>query len=123
MDNQTTNLPARTFEDDVDVKINDYFTNYYKIRPKVTDNEYDYVKSYFMERTGNTQATAALASAVIITANDLNMPVIEIVQNFTNSSFKQSIPMFLNMSRRGSSLLGYLQQLQPSENISRQTVL
>lgn len=124
MAEQSTNLPIKNPNDDVDLRVNEYFENYFKTNIKVTDNEYEAVKSFFYNRTRNTEATAALTSAVIQTANELDIYVIDVINEFeATNNLKAAIPMFLNMSRRGTSLLGYIQQLNPPTNITRQTAL
>jgi fructose-1,6-bisphosphatase len=118
---QSTNLPIKNPQDDFDQRAQDYFVNYYNSQIKMTDNEYELVKSFFVQRTDNVEAAAALTAAVIQAANELDVFVSDVIDSFQNSTnLKEAIPTFLNLSRRGSSLLGYEAGLQPTENILRQ---
>jgi fructose-1,6-bisphosphatase len=118
---QSTNLPIKNPQDDFDQRAQDYFVNYYNSQIKMTDNEYELVKSFFVQRTDNVEAAAALTAAVIQAANELDVFVSDVIDSFQNSTnLKEAIPTFLNLSRRGSSLLGYEAGLQPTENIVRQ---
>ena len=86
----------------------------------MTDMEYEAAKSFFVARTSNTDAAAALTAATIEAANELNTGIIDIIKQFEVSDLKSAVPTFLNLSRRSSSLLGYEQNITPNENIARQ---
>jgi|TARA_Y100000114_G_scaffold155827_1_gene181064 hypothetical protein len=122
MASQETNLPLRNPETSFDQKVQDYFLNYFDFPIKLTDNEYSAARSFFLRRTNNNEdAAAALTAAVIQAANELNVFIIDIINEFDNTTdLKTAIPTFLNMSRRGSSLLGYEVNITPNENIKRQ---
>lgn len=118
---QSTNLPIKNPADNFDQRAQDYFVNYYNSQIKMTDNEYELVKSFFVQRTDNIEAAAALTAAVIQASNDLDVFVADVIESFQQSyDLKSAVPTFLNLSRRGNSLLGYEVGLQPTENIKRQ---
>ena len=118
---QTTNLPLVNPADSVDQRIQDYFNNYYTVAIELTDQEYEYAKAFFVARTSNEQSAAALTAATIQSANELGLNIIDVVKEFENTSdLRSAIPTFLNLSRRGSSLLGYEANIIPTENMSRQ---
>ena len=118
---QETNLPIVNPADSFDQRVQDYFTNYFTAPIKMTDQEYEAAKSFFVARTGNEQAAAALTAATIQSANELDLFIIDVIKQFENSGdLKSAIPTFLNMSRRGSSLLGYEADIIPTENTARQ---
>lgn len=118
---QPTNLPLTNPQDNVDFKTNQYFSNYFKTDPKFSQNEYELVKSFFYEQTQNEDATAALTAAVLQTASDTGTFVADVIQKFKKSStLAEDIPAFLNLSRRGTSLLGHIRGLSPSANTQRQ---
>lgn len=118
---QSTNLPIKNPADDFDQRAQDYFVNYYNSQIKMTDNEYELVKSFFVQRTDNIEAAAALTAAVIQASNDLDVFVADVIESFQQSNdLKSAVPTFLNLSRRGNSLLGYEVGIQPTENIKRQ---
>lgn len=118
---QETNLPLVNPKDNFDQRVQDYFTNYFANTISMTDNEFEAAKAFFVARTKNTDAAAALTAATIQAANELNVPILDILSEFENSTdLKSAIPTFLNLSRRSTSLLGYEQNITPNENISRQ---
>ena len=100
--------------------LNNYFTNYFTNTISMTDNEFEAAKSFFVNRTKNTDAAAALTAATIQAANELNTPILDILSEFENADLKSAIPTFLNLSRRSTSLLGYEKNIKPNENIARQ---
>lgn len=118
---QDTNLPIVTPADNFDQRVQDYFTNYFTAPIKMTDQEYEAAKSFFVARTSNEQAAAALTAATIQVANELNLFILDVIKQFESTAdLKSAIPTFLNMSRSGRSLLGYEANITPNENIARQ---
>ena len=117
---QETNLPLVNPKDNFDQRVQDYFTNYFTNTISMTDNEFEAAKSFFVNRTKNTDAAAALTAATIQAANELNTPILDILSEFENADLKSAIPTFLNLSRRSTSLLGYEKNIKPNENIARQ---
>jgi len=118
---QDTNLPLVQAADNFDQRVQDYFTNYFTNQISMTDMEYEAAKSFFVARTANTDSAAALTAATIQAANELNVNILDIIQQFESvADLKSAVPTFLNLSRRSSSLLGYEQNITPNENIARQ---
>jgi len=118
---QDTNLPLVQPADNFDQRVQDYFTNYFTNQISMTDMEYEAAKSFFVARTANTDSAAALTAATIQAANELNVNILDIIQQFESvADLKSAVPTFLNLSRRSSSLLGYEQNITPNENIARQ---
>ena len=118
---QETNLPIVNPADNFDQRVQDYFTNYFTVPIKMTDQEYEAAKSFFVARTNNEQAAAALTAAVVQAANELDLFILDVIEEFKNTGdLKSAIPTFLNMSRSGRSLLGYEANITPNENIARQ---
>ena len=118
---QNTNLPIVNPADNFDQRVQDYFTNYFTSPISMTDMEYETAKSFFVARTNNEDAAAALTAAVIQAANELNIYIVDIIKEFEQAGdLKSAIPTFLNLSRRTSSLLGYEADITPNENIARQ---
>ena len=67
---QTINLPLTDVRDDVDLRINEYFTDYFKTVITIDPQQYDVVKAFFLQRTNNNlEAASALTSAVLVTCN------------------------------------------------------
>ncbi len=120
---QDTNLPIVNPADSFDQRVQDYFNNYFSAPIKMTDQEYEAAKSFFIARTNNEQAAAALTAAVVQAANELNLFIVDVIKEFENTGdLKSAVPTFLNLSRRSSSLLGYEANITPNENIARQVV-
>ena len=118
---QDTNLPLVQAADNFDQRVQDYFTNYFTNQISMTDMEYEAAKSFFVARTANTDSAAALTAATIQAANELNVNILDIIQQFESvADLKSAVPTFLNLSRHSSSLLGYEQNITPNENIARQ---
>ena len=118
---QNTNLPIVNPADSFDQRVQDYFTNYFTAPIKMTDQEYEAAKSFFVARTNNEQAAAALTAATVQAANELGLFIVDIIKEFESTAdLKSAVPTFLNMSRSGRSLLGYEANITPNENIARQ---
>ena len=118
---QNTNLPIVNPADSFDQRVQDYFTNYFTAPIKMTDQEYEAAKSFFVARTNNEQAAAALTAATIQAANELDLFILDVIAQFeTTTDLKSATPTFLNMSRSGRSLLGYEANITPNENTARQ---
>ena len=118
---QETNLPIVNPADNFDQRVQDYFTNYFTAPINMTDQEYEAAKSFFVARTNNEQAAAALTASTIQAANELDLFILDVIEEFkTTGDLKSAIPTFLNMSRSGRSLLGYEANITPNENIARQ---
>jgi len=118
---QTINLPITDVRDDVDLRINEYFADYFKTEITIDPAQYDLVKSFFLQRTNNNlEAASALTSAVLVTCYELKVFPQDIITQFESSNLKNSITAFLNLSRTGNGLLGFSKNLQPSSNTQRQ---
>jgi hypothetical protein len=118
---QETNLPIVNPADSFDQRVQDYFTNYFTAPIKMTDQEYEAAKSFFVARTNNEQAAAALTAATVQAANELGLFIVDVIKEFESTAdLKSAVPTFLNMSRSGRSLLGYEANITPNENIARQ---
>ena len=119
---QDTNFEIVNPQDNFDQRVRDYFDNYYRPELKLTDSEYSAAKSFFLSRTNNNeQAAAALTVAVIEAANELDVFIVDVIEQFEQTTdLKSAIPTFLNLSRRGSSLLGYEVNILPNANVARQ---
>ena len=118
---QTTNLPIVNPADSFDQRVQDYFTNYFTAPIKMTDQEYEAAKAFFIARTNNEAAAAALTAATVQAANELDLFIVDVIKEFVSTAdLKSAIPTFLNMSRSGRSLLGYEANITPNENTARQ---
>lgn len=119
---QNTNTAIQNPRDSFDQRVSDYFTNYYGAPIKLTAQEFDAAKAFFLNRTSNNeQAAAALTAAVIQASNELGTYILDVLDEFNSASdLKSAVPTFLNMSRISTSLLGYEAQITMTENTKRQ---
>ena len=118
---QSTNLAITDPRNSFDQKVQDYFQYYFSDPIEMTAEEYEYASAFFIKRTANEEAAAALTAATIEAANRLGVYIVDIVEQFEASTdLKSAIPTFLNLSRKNSNLLGYEANIQPNENIKRQ---
>ena len=121
MTTQDTSLPLTNPQDDIDLRVGEYFETYFSTPATFTDNDYELVKSFFVARTDNTNAAAALTAAVLNATSELGLYVADIIEQFKNSSnLTTAVPLFLNLTRTGTSLLGYINESKVPENIKRQ---
>ena len=121
MTTQDTSLPLTNPQDDVDLKVREYFATYFSTPVTFTDNDYDLVKSFFVEKTNNEDAAAALTAGILNAVDELDLYPSDIIEQFKNSSdFTTAIPLFLNLTRKGTSLLGYINERKVPANITRQ---
>ena len=121
MTTQDTSLPLTNPQDDIDLRVGEYFETYFSTPATFTDNDYELVKSFFVARTDNTNAAAALTAAVLNATSELGLYVADIIEQFKNSSnLTTAVPLFLNLTRTGTSLLGYINERKVPENIKRQ---
>jgi len=121
MTTQDTSLPLTNPQDDIDLKVREYFATYFSTPVTFTDNEYDLVKSFFVEKTNNAAAAAALTAGVLNAVDELDLYPTDIIEQFKNNSdFTIAIPLFLNLTRKGTSLLGYINERKVPANIERQ---
>jgi len=121
MTTQDTSLPLTNPQDDVDLKVREYFETYFSTPITFTDNDYELVKSFFVERTNSADAAAALTAGILNAVDELNLYPSDIIEQFKNSSdFTTAIPLFLNLTRKGTSLLGYINERKVPANIKRQ---
>ena len=122
--NQKTNLPLIDPSSGFDAQVQEYFTNYFEQEPSISDAEYSRTKSFFLKRTnGNVEAAAALTAAVIEASITIDTHVNDVLDKFEGErDLKKIIPLFLNLSRRGSSLLGYVNEIEPNLVMQRQLV-
>ena len=74
-----------------------------------------------MEKTNNAAAAAALTAGILNAVDELDLYPSDIIEQFKNSSdFTTEIPLFLNLTRKGTSLLGYINERKVPANIKRQ---
>jgi len=104
---QETNLPIVNPADNFDQRVQDYFTNYFTAPIKMTDQEYEAAKSFFVARTNNQQAAAALTAATIQAANELDLFILDVIEEFKNTGdLKSAIPTLFKHESQWSKSTG-----------------
>jgi len=113
----STNLPTIDLEETVE-----YFNNYFQEDISVTQNVVDALFAFFEPMADNKEATNALVHAIIITAFDNKINPISVLDEFKNlDALKVDayLAMFLNLSRKNTSLIGVSNVPAISSHIAR----
>lgn len=111
-----------TIDDDIDELVRQYFTNYFSKPLNVDQNEYEQVKTFFQQRTVNPSnpSIASNTVAVLLAADELGIYPSDIIQRIGNADYQKTFSLILNLTRKGTSLIGYEQSRVPSKEILRQ---
>jgi len=120
MTTQNTALPITSTSDNIDLRVNEYFTTQFSPKGKFTDNDYELVKSFCVRRTSNDEAAASLTAAILNAVNELGLYASDVINKFENSDTKVTVPLLLNASRKGTSLLGYFNDKTPPATVQQQ---
>jgi hypothetical protein len=120
MTTQNTALPITSTSDNIDLRVNEYFTTQFSPKGKFTDNDYELVKSFCVNRTSNEEAAASLTAAILNAVNELQLYAADVIDKFENSDTKVTIPLLLNASRKGTSLLGFVNDKTPPPTVQQQ---
>jgi len=119
---QDTSLPLININDDIDKKVNDFFDTYFLPTAKISENDYELIKSFCVSRTSNTDSAAALTAAIINCINELDLYAPDVIDQFKANSDPNTIPLFLNLSRKGVSLLGYKNTKTVPPRVNQQVI-
>jgi hypothetical protein len=122
MAEQNTALPVINVNDNIDLKVQDFFAGFFSPNLKINENDYELVKSFCKAKTNNDTAAAALTVAIIQAVNELGLYASDVIKQFNETDAKISIPMFLNLTRSGTSLLGYINDKQVPHIIQQQVL-
>ena len=120
MTTQNTALPITSTSDNIDLRVNEYFTTQFSPKGKFTDNDYELVKGFCVRRTSNDEAAASLTAAILNAVNELGLYASDVINKFENSDTKVTVPLLLNSSRKGTSLLGYINDKTPPATVQQQ---
>lgn len=99
-----------------------YFNNFFKPDYTISQNADDTIVGYFQSITGNKDSGAALAAAVIYTAQTQGIDPVTILDEFRKlkpNELNAYLTMFLNLNRVGTSLLGLSNSPQLNKYIAR----
>ena len=108
----------------VDEYVKQYFLEYFGQKHTVDENDFELVKSFFQNRTDNptNPSVAANTVAVLLAADQLKVYPSEIIQRIDTVDYKQTFSLILNLTRQGTSLIGYEQPKTPVAENSRQVI-
>jgi hypothetical protein len=120
MTTQNTALPITSTSDNIDLQVNEYFTTQFSPKGKFTDNDYELVKSFCVKRTSNDEAAASLIAAILNAVNELGLYASDVINKFELSDTKVTVPLLLNASRKGTSLLGFINDKTPPATVQQQ---
>tara|TARA_R110000803_G_scaffold164236_1_gene227953 strand:+ start:167 stop:538 length:372 start_codon:yes stop_codon:yes gene_type:complete len=120
MTTQNTALPITSTSDNIDLRVNEYFTTQFSPKGKFTDNDYELVKSFCVRRTSNDEAAASLTAAILNAVNELGLYASDVINKFELSDTKVTVPLLLNASRKGTSLLGFINDKTPPATVQQQ---
>ena len=120
MTTQNTALPITSTSDNIDLRVNEYFTTQFSPKGKFTDNDYELVKSFCLRRTSTDDAAASLTAAILNAVNELGLYASDVINKFELSDTKVTVPLLLNASRKGTSLLGFVNDKTPPPTVQQQ---
>jgi hypothetical protein len=101
---------------------NKYFNNFFALSFTVSPNVDAAVISYFESVADNKEAAKVLASAVMYTARTRGANPMAVLQEFMalpKGEINSYLTMFLNLQRKGTSLLGITTQPVTSKYVAR----
>lgn len=105
---------------------NSYFNNYFATNVNVSPNVDATVLAYFEELSYNKESAKALASAVMYTAKSQGVDPMQALTEFTKlpkGQLNAYLVYFLNLQRKGTSLLGITNQPITNKYVSRTILL
>jgi len=112
------NLPPIT----ADNSTTNFFENFFKQTPNVSENTNDAIIGYFQSVTGDKDSGITLAASVLYTAGQQGIDPMELIDEFRRlkpGEINAYLTMFLNINRVGTSLLGLSNSPQTSKYITR----
>ena len=117
-----TSLPIVNPDDSVDEYVRQYFDTYFDSKFSVDENQYEIVKAFFSNRTSNPSnpSIAANTVAVLLAADQLKMYPSDLIKRIDTPDYKKTFGIVLNLTRTGTSLIGYEQPRPVSQENRRQ---
>jgi len=115
----SNNLPAQNTQADPTTV---YFNNYYKSAPSVSSSINDAFIAFFEELTGNRTTAVVLAGSVIVTAQQQNLELQDILKKFKaleKTKVDAYLTMLLNLNRIPTSLLGIVNNTSTNKYVTR----
>ena len=88
---------------------NRFFSNFFVPDTTISQNDNDYIVSFFQAQTNNKATAILLAQALINTANAQRENPIDVLNQFQkqgNGDLTPALTLYLNSSRVNTSLLG-----------------
>lgn len=115
----TNNLPTTSAQLDPTTS---YFNNYFKTAPSVSSSINDAFIAFFEELTGSRATAVVLAGSVIVTAQQQNLELGEILKKFKaleKTKVDAYLTMLLNLNRVPTSLLGIVNNTSTNKYVAR----
>ena len=122
-----TNLPVENLKDNnnnvsEESKTRTFFNGYFDQHVQITGVEWDLVYAFFLKHTENEDAANAMSEAIITAARSQNLNILDLIKDlepFEGIELDQVLALYLNQTRRDTSLLGYSQPLTPNKYAAR----
>ena len=103
-----------------------YFNNFNNLPPiNFSADQFDAFISFFETTTDNRESAEQLASAIIYTSKQQNIPPMTMLDQFRalrGAELTQAMALFLNYYRFGSSLIGVSTVVQSNQYIKRAVI-
>lgn len=112
------NLPPSNDKDET----KEYFETFFEESFNTTQDDNDAVTAYFQKLTGDAETGRTLAGTVLYTAARQGLEPMSLIDEFRklpDGELNAYLTMFLNINRKGTSLLGLSNDPQQSKYITR----
>lgn len=122
---QSTNLPITNESLDSQIKTLSFFNGYFEKTLQLNAAMYDAILGFFNARMGSLEAAEAMTSAVITSAFENNIDPLELIKEMRDLDgieLTDTLALFLNETRRNTSLLGTVTPRQVNRNVSRNII-
>lgn len=125
MPNQDTNLPIVNETSTDQIKTLSFFNGYFEKTLQINANLYDTVLGFFNLRMNSLEAAQAMTAAVITSAFENNVDPLQLIKSMRDLDSIQltdTLALYLNETRRNTSLLGTIQPRQVNRNVARNII-
>lgn len=122
-----TNLPPENLKDNnkessQESKTRTFFNGYFDQHVQITGAEWDLVFAFFMKKTQNEDTANAMSEAIVTSARSQDLNVLDLINDlgqYDGIELDQVLALYLNQTRRDTSLLGFSQPLTANKYAAR----
>ena len=122
MTDQNTNLPLVDERSTSTIRTLSLFNGYFEQEVKINTSVYDIVNGFFLNRMKSPEAANALAAAVLTTTYNNKIDPLTFIKELEEMSSIQLtdvLALYLNETRRNTSLLGVTVAITPNIPVAR----